>query len=88
MKNKISSRSGFFRPRVLAALSLGFLGVMLAMFSLATPSPTNGTLKTSNRTVMYTESVGGVVPNPSEVALSMPVQRGTSTDGRARLILV
>ncbi|HMG06349.1 MAG TPA: PKD domain-containing protein, partial [Chthoniobacterales bacterium] len=72
MRTNPESESAIFQPRVLVALSLCFLGVLLAMFSFATPTPTSGILSTSIRTVNYTESDGGVVPNPSEVALSMP----------------
>src|SRR5438270_10928807 len=72
MQKNSTSESGVFRPRVLVALSLCSLGVLLAMFSFATPTPTSGTLSTSNRSITYMESTGGVVPNPSEVALSMP----------------
>ena len=72
MQNKTSSRSGFFRLRVLVALSLCSMAAMLAIFSLATPAPAIGTLSTSNRSITYMESAGGVVPNPSEIALSMP----------------
>jgi len=39
---------------------------------LAAPSPGSATLSTTNRIITYSESNGGVVPNPSEVALSMP----------------
>src|SRR6202521_491768 len=72
MQKGSTSESGVFRPRVLVALSLCFLGALLAMFSFATPTPPSGTLSTANRTITYSESDGGVIPNPSEVALNMP----------------
>jgi len=71
MKNKSSFRSGFFNPRVLVGLSICFLGVLLAMFSFATPAPTAATLSTSNRSITYTDSTGSA-PNPSGVALGVP----------------
>jgi len=72
MNKNHNSQSAALNPRLLVALLLFSLAGWLAMISFATPTPTSGTLSTSNRTVTYMESAGGVIPNPSEVALSMP----------------
>src|SRR5437773_186435 len=72
MQKKSSSESGALNPRIVFCFLLCTAAGFLAMFSFATPTPTSGTLSTSNRSITYMESDGGVVPNPSEVALSMP----------------
>jgi hypothetical protein len=80
MKNKIktSSSSGFFRLRVLVALSLCYLSAFLAMFGFAQgtvgPAPASGTLSTSNRQVTYTDAVG---PAPNATGEGVGVSKPT-----------
>src|ERR1700682_4441452 len=68
MQKNPDSESGFFHPRVLVALSLCFLGALLAMFSFATPSPPSGTLTPTSPPITYTdtlvENTTGVVGAP------------------------
>src|SRR5437763_5449333 len=71
MQKNSASESGVFRQRVLVALSLCFLGALLAMFSFATPSPPSGTLTTAGQTITYTDA-GPFVTNPSHLALGQP----------------
>ena len=67
MHKNPGSRSGALHPRLLVALSLCFLGALLAMFSFAAPSPTSGTLKSTNigsaNAINYADSVGAPVTN-------------------------
>lgn len=71
MQKKSASQSGLSNPRVLSAFALCLAGVLLAMFSFATPAPPAGTLSTANRSITYTDSTGSL-PNPSGVALGAP----------------
>src|SRR5438105_2550640 len=71
MREKSTSKTGAFHPRALLAFSLCLLGIVLAMFSFATPSPTGDVLTTSHRTITYNDSTGSP-PNPTGFALGNP----------------
>src|SRR5436853_267542 len=65
MQINSTSKSGAFNPRFLLGLCLCLVGVLLAMISFATPTPTSGTLKSTNigsaNAINYTDSVGAPV---------------------------
>jgi PKD repeat protein len=73
MKKNFVSTSAFFNPRIFAALVLCSVGAWLASLSFAAPTPTSGTLSTSNRTVTYSEPAGMQTPNETGVATGQPI---------------
>src|SRR2546423_7320484 len=71
MHRKSVSQSGALNPRLFIAFLLVSAAGWLAMMSLATPTPPNGTLSGANRSVTYTDSTGAP-PNLTGVALGKP----------------
>ena len=71
MKKKSFSQSAFFNPRILIAFALCSIGASIGWLSFAAPTPTAGTLSTSNRSITYADPVGSP-PNLTGFALGNP----------------
>jgi hypothetical protein len=68
MDKNSTSQSGISNPRLLLALTLCSVATLLAVFSIAAPSPTSGTLSPNNTTVTYTGGPFLIASNASDNA--------------------
>src|SRR5205814_10147390 len=70
MRKNPVSQSGLFNPRALIAFSLGPVGALLAMFSLAA-TPSSGTLTDTSGPLSYTAGAS-VVAKPTPILFVDP----------------